>query len=128
VKLTALTYNKPAIMNNKEKTDQPATLFLNCSYRKDFEFLYDIFSANIYEAIHSIVETEEIAEKILIKTFVAIRKEQFAYSKNYMGIFTLLLSIAIRFSYDELTDSHPKKWVYQKLEENMGLVGKPIYS
>jgi hypothetical protein len=102
--------------------------FLNCSSRKDFEFLYDMFSANIYEAVHSIVDSEEIAEKILTDTFVSIRKQPFAYDQNYVGIFTLLLRTAIQLSYNEIKDSNPKKLVYQKLGKNIGLAGTGKYA
>lgn len=102
--------------------------FLNCRSRNDFEFLYDMFSANIYEAVQSIVESEEIAEKILTDTFVSIRKQPFAYDQNYVGIFTLLLRTAIRLSYNEIKDSNPKKLVYQKLGINIGLAGSRKYS
>lgn len=102
--------------------------FLNCSNRKDFEFLYDMFSANIYEAVHSIVESEEIAEKILTETFVSLRKQHFAYDQNYVGIFTILLRTAIQFSYDELNDSNPKKLAHQKLSINIGFPYKLKYS
>ncbi len=102
--------------------------FLNCSSRKDFEFLYDMFSANIYEAVFSIVESEEIAEKILTETFVTIRKQQFAYEQNYVSIFTMLLRIAIQFSYKEMKDCNPKKLAYQKLWQNISLVDKLKYA
>ncbi len=102
--------------------------FLNCSSRKDFEFLYDMFSANIYEAVHSIVESEELAEKILTDTFISIRKQQFGYDQNYVGIFTMLLRIAIQLSYEEMKDSSPKKIIYQKLGKNIGLAGNRKYS
>ena len=87
-----------------------------------------MFSANIYEAVFSIVESEEIAEKILTETFVTIRKQQFAYEQNYVSIFTMLLRIAIQFSYKEMKDSNPKKMAYQKLWENINLVDKLKYT
>lgn len=102
--------------------------FLNCSSRKDFEFVYDMFSANIYEAVHSIVESEQIADKILTETFVTIRKQQFAYDQNYVGIFTILLRIAIQLSYDELKISNPKKLIYHKLGKNIGHTAEGKYS
>ena len=104
-----------------------AQSFLNCCSKKDFEFLYDMFSANIYEAVLSIVESEEIAEKILTDTFVTARKEHFAYDQNYVGIFTMLLRIAIQLSYDETKESNTKNAIYQKLEKNIGLQNKQIY-
>jgi hypothetical protein len=106
-------------MHNNPPAGQMAQSFLNCSSRKDFEFLYDMFSANIYEAVHAIVESEEIAEKILTDTFITLRKQHFAYNQHYAGIFNILLGIAIRFSYDGFTESNPKKLVYQKLERNI---------
>ncbi len=102
--------------------------FLNCSSRKDFEFLYDMFSANIYEAVHLMVESEEMAEKILTDTFVSLRKQQFAYDQNYVGIFTILLRIAIQLSYNEMKDNDARKAVYQKLGKNLGLAGTGKYS
>jgi hypothetical protein len=110
-------------MYNNQPTEQTAQSFLNCSSRKDFEFLYDMFSANIYEAVHAIVESEEIAEKILTDTFITLREQKFAYSQNYAGIFNTLLGIAIQFSYEKFEESYPKKLVYQKLEENIRLAG-----
>jgi hypothetical protein len=109
------------MMQNKQSAEQTAQSFLNCSSRKDFEFLYDMFSANIYEAVHAIVESEAIAEKILTDTFITLREQKFAYKQNYAGIFNILLGIAIRFSYGQFEDSHPKKLVYQKLEKNIRL-------
>jgi hypothetical protein len=90
--------------------------------------MYDMFSANIYEAIHSIVESDEIAEKILTNTFVSIRKHQFAYNQNYVGIFTMLLRTAIQFSYEEMKDSNTKKMIQQKLGKNIGFSNKLKYS
>jgi hypothetical protein len=83
-----------------------------------------MFSANIYEAVHSIVESDEISEKILTNTFVSIRKQQFAYSQNYVGIFTMLLSIAIQLSYEEMDDNNPKKLAQQKFGKRSVLAGK----
>ncbi len=108
-------------MYNDKLPEQMAKSFLNCSNRKDFEFLYDMFSANIYEAVYAIVDSEEKAERILSDTFVSIRKQQFDYNQNYVGIFTILLRIAIQLSYDEFKDSDPKKLVYQKLGKNIGI-------
>jgi hypothetical protein len=110
-------------MYNNQPAEQTAESFLNCSSRKDFEFLYDMFSANIYEAVHAIVESEEIAEKILTDTFITLREKQFAYKQNYAGIFNILLGIAIQFSYEEFEESCPKELVYQKLGESIGLAG-----
>lgn len=124
IKEKRLFFNKPSNMCNIEFSQQATHSFLNCSDRKDFEFLYDMFSANIYEAIHSIVESEEIAEEILTNTFVTIRKQQFAYNQNYVGIFTLLLRIAIQLSYKENKDSNSKKLVYLKLGKKMGVAHK----
>jgi hypothetical protein len=106
-------------MYNNQPAEQSAESFLNCSRRKDFEFLYDMFSANIYEAVHAIVESEEIAEKILTDTFITLREKQFAYKQNYADIFNTLLGIAIQFSCEKFEESYPKKLVYQKLGENI---------
>lgn len=94
---------------------------LNCRSRKDFEFLYDMFSANIYEVLHSISESEEIAEKILSDTFLAIRKLQFTYDQKYLDIFTTLLSIAIQLYCDEMNVGYPRKVIYHKLKKKWGL-------
>jgi hypothetical protein len=115
-------------MDNKKNHEQIGQSFLNCSSRKDFEFLYDMFSANIYEAVHSIVESDEISEKILTNTFVSIRKQQFTYNQNYVGIFTILLRIAIQLAYEEMKDSNPKKLVQQRLGKNICLNDKLKYS
>jgi hypothetical protein len=111
-------------MYNISLTTQSTNSFLNCSSRKDFEFLYDMFSAKVYEAVHAIVESEQIAEKILADTFVNIRTQVFAYDQNYVGIFTILLRMAIQLSYGECKVSNPKKFVYQKLEKDFELLAK----
>lgn len=115
-------------MYNHKLPERMTGSFLNCNNRKDFEFLYDMFSANIYEAVYPIVESEEIAEKILSVTFINIRNQQFTYEQNYVGIFTLLLRIAIGLSYNEIKDSNPKKMVYQKLGKIISLPDKQKYS
>jgi hypothetical protein len=74
------------------------------------------------------VESAEIAEKILIDTFVSIRKQQFSYDQNCVGIFTILLRTAILLSYNEIKKSNPKKLVYQKLGKNIGIAGNRKYS
>jgi hypothetical protein len=108
-------------MYNNQPAEQTVQSFLNCSSRKDFEFMYDMFSANIFEAVHAIVESEAIAEKILTLTFVTLREQSFAFNQNYAGIFNRLLGIAIQFSYAEFEERYPKKMVYQKLAKNIGL-------
>ncbi len=114
-------------MHNNKLPEQMKASFLNCNSRKDFEFLYDMFSANIFEAVYPIVESEEIAEKILTDTFITIRKQPFTYDQNYVGIFTFLLRIALQLSYFEIKDSNPKKLVYQKLGKNIGLLDTGKY-
>jgi hypothetical protein len=111
-------------MYNLNITNRPPNSFLNCSSKKDFEFLYDMFSAKVYEAVNAIVESEQIAEKILRDTFVNIRTQEFAYDQDYVGIFTILLRIAIQLSYGECKVSNPKKMIYQKLEKNFELLAK----
>jgi hypothetical protein len=109
-------------MYNINFRKNPTNSFLNCSNKKDYEFLYNMFSAKIYEAVYPIVESEKIAEQILTDTFINIRKQEFAYHLNYTGIFTILLRMAIQLSYNECKVSNPKKIVYQKLGKNFELL------
>jgi hypothetical protein len=111
-------------MYNINHITQSTNSFLNCSSKKDFEFLYDMFSAKLYEAVNAIVASEKIAEKILMDTFVNIRTQEFAYNQDYIGIFTILLRMAIQLSYGECKVSNPKKFVYKKLEKNFELLAK----
>lgn len=97
--------------------------FLNGSAWKDFEFLYDMFAANLYDAVFGLVESEETTEKILTDTFVSLRQQVFAYHQDYESIFIMLLGIALKFSYNQFANGNAKQALYKKLKQNMHPTG-----
>ncbi|MEO7210507.1 MAG: sigma factor, partial [Chitinophagaceae bacterium] len=87
---------------NTKYTEDELVLFLQQRQKYAFEYLYENYSAALFQMVVSIIPDKEIAKDVLQEVFIKIWKQVETYDAAKGRLFTWMLNITRNASIDKL--------------------------
>jgi RNA polymerase sigma-70 factor (ECF subfamily) len=96
-------------LKKNKHTEEELAAYLKSGNAKQFETVYDYFSAALYGIINKILDNEEQSQDVLQEVFLKIWDGSASYNREKSRLFTWMLTIARNSAIDYICSSQGKK-------------------